>query len=69
MKTIDQGYFDDATNSRSIKTAGNLDLLGIAIEAGISDRTYQHYDNAVWGDIYQPYHNNGHAIIAHIQDS
>ncbi|RHZ77128.1 hypothetical protein Glove_185g52 [Diversispora epigaea] len=68
IKTIDQGYFDDLSNSKSIKTEGNIDLLGIAIEAGITESTYKNYDAAVWGTNYVPFHNIGHVQTAFIQE-
>ncbi|RHZ77152.1 hypothetical protein Glove_185g60 [Diversispora epigaea] len=71
VRTVEQGYFDDLSNSKSIKTEGSiesLDLLGIAIEAGITDSTYKKYDAAVWGTNYVAFHNMGHILIAFIQD-
>ncbi|CAG8459805.1 11409_t:CDS:2 [Diversispora eburnea] len=71
VKTIDQGYFDDLTNSKSIKTEGSidsLDLLAVAIEAGITDQTYKNYDAAVWGTNYVAFHNIGHIMIAFIKE-
>ncbi|RHZ77111.1 hypothetical protein Glove_185g48 [Diversispora epigaea] len=71
IKTIDQGYFDDVSNSKSIKTEGSiesLDLLGIAIEAGITETTYKNYDAALWGTNYVAFHNNGHIMISLIKE-
>lgn len=71
VKTIDQGYFETADGSK-VPTQGNLDLLGIAIEAGISERSYKQYNSSVWKkgdtDIYGGFHNNGHMLLALITD-
>ncbi|RHZ77134.1 hypothetical protein Glove_185g55 [Diversispora epigaea] len=71
VKTIDQGYFDDLSNSKSIKTEGSiesLDLLGIAIEAGITETTYKNYDAALWVTNYVAFYNIGHIMLSLIKE-
>ncbi|CAG8713702.1 5173_t:CDS:2, partial [Acaulospora morrowiae] len=66
VRTIEQGYFEDVSGSKSIKTADNLDLLAVAIEMGITQRTYQNYSADVWGSKYPSFHNDGHILISQI---
>ncbi|RHZ77122.1 hypothetical protein Glove_185g25 [Diversispora epigaea] len=71
INTIDQGYFDDLSNSKSLKTEGSiesLDLLGIAIEAGITETTYKNYDAALWGTNYVAFHNIGHIMLSLVNE-
>ncbi|CAG8558490.1 7681_t:CDS:2 [Acaulospora colombiana] len=65
-KVIKQGYFDDLKDTKSIKTADNPDLLGIAIEMGITSETYKDYDAELWGSKYPAFHNFGHVLLSQV---